>query len=188
MGNGTQVTGYPTNRELIDNPAVECCKDDCLVKLRRPSRLLRIWPLAFSVLALIGILHLAPILYEDFRFTHDGVATYAWYTDLEEQNKYIHYAYRVGPQTFGGRESWDDENSNIYSHRNGERLEISYLAQRPWISRRQWGMQNRWQDSKRWAQIYLGVFLAGILASLVGRRTQIGSEPLQVGQKISTPD
>ena len=159
------------------------------MKTRRPFRLLRIWPLVFSVLALIGILHLAPTLYEDSKFARDGVATYGWYTDLEAQNKYIHYAYQVGEQTFEGRESWEDENSNIYSHHNGDKLEISYLAHRPWISRRRWGMQNRWQNSKLWAQIYLGLFLAGILASLVGRRTQIGSaESPQVGHRISTPD
>src|SRR5215472_8107093 len=38
----------------------------------------------FSVLALLGLLHLAPALYEDFKFARDGVATYGWYTDLEE--------------------------------------------------------------------------------------------------------
>ena len=159
------------------------------MKTRRPFHLLRIWPLVFSVLALIGILHLAPTLYEDFKFARDGVATHGWYTDLEAQNKYIHYAYQVGEQTFEGRESWEDENSNIYSHRNGDKLEISYLAHRPWISRRRLGMQNRLQDSKLWAEIYVGVFLAGILASLVGRRTQIGSaESPQVGHRISSPD
>ena len=131
-----------------------------------------IWPLMFSVLALLGLLHLAPALYEDFMFARDGVATYGWYTDLEEQNKYIHYAYKVGDQTFGGQESWDEENSNIYSHHNGDRVEVSYLARAPWISRRRWGMQNRWQDSRKWAEIYLAVFLAGIALSIVGRRKQ----------------
>jgi hypothetical protein len=76
------------------------------MKIRRPSYLRRIWPLVFSALAFIGILPLAPTLYEDFKFGRDGVATYGWYTDLEEQNNYIHYAYQVGSQTFGGRESW----------------------------------------------------------------------------------
>lgn len=52
--------------------------------VRPASRLRRIWPLAFSALALIGILHLAPRLYEDFKFVRDGVATYGWYTDLEQ--------------------------------------------------------------------------------------------------------
>lgn len=134
----------------------------------------RIWPLIFSALALVGIVHLAPTFYVDFRFARDGVATYGWYTDLEEQNKYIHYAYQVGDQTFGGRESWDDENSNIYSHHNGDKLEVSYLAHTPWISRRRWGMQNRWQDSKKWAEIYLAVFLAGVALPIVGPRKQSG--------------
>lgn len=101
----------------------------------------RLWPLLFSALALIGILHLAPTLYEDFKFARDGVAAYGWYADLEEQNKYIHYAYQAGDQTFGGQESWDDENSDIYYHHNGEKLDISYLAHTPWVSRRRWGMQ-----------------------------------------------
>jgi hypothetical protein len=39
-------------------------------------------------------------------FKRDGMATYGWYTDLERQNEYIHYAYQVGNQTFGGQESW----------------------------------------------------------------------------------
>lgn len=132
----------------------------------------RLWPLLFSALALIGILHLAPTLYEDFKFARDGVAAYGWYTDLEEQKRYIHYAYHAGDQTFGGQESWDDENSDIYYHHNGDKLEISYLAHTPWISRRRWGMQNRWQDFKEWAEIYFAMFLAGIVWSLVSRRQQ----------------
>jgi hypothetical protein len=130
------------------------------------------WPLLFSALALVGIVHLAPALYEDFKFAEDGVATYGWYTDLEAQNEYIHYAYQVGDRTFGGQESWDDEHSGVYFRHNGDKLEISYLAHTPWISRRQWGMQNRWQDSKKWAVIYVAMFLAGIALSVVGRGKQ----------------
>ncbi len=66
------------------------------MKIRRPSRLLRIWPLVFSALALVGILHLTPTLHEDFNFARDGVASHGWYTDLEAQNRFIHYAYQVG--------------------------------------------------------------------------------------------
>jgi hypothetical protein len=151
----------------------------------------RIWPLLFSALALVAILHLTPTLYEDFKFARNGVPTYGWYTDLEEQNKYIHYAYQVGEETFGGQESWDDENSNIYSHHDGDKLEISYLAHTPWISRGRWGMQNRWQDSKRWTEIYLAVFLAGIALSIVGRRKRSGlakKQPSTIGDASLSPD
>gem|GEM_PF-5435684 len=136
-------------------------------------------PLLFSAFALVAILHLTPALCEDFKFARDGVATYGWYTDLEAQNKYIRYAYQVGEESFGGQESWDDEDSDIYFHHDGEKLAISYLAHTPWISRRRWGMQNRWQDSKRWAEIYLAVFLTGIALSIAGRRRRSDLEKKQ---------
>jgi len=115
---------------------------------------------------------LAPTLDVDFQFARDGVAAYGWYTDLEEQNQHIRYTYQVGDQTFGGQESWDEENSKIYFHHNGNKLEISYLAHAPWTSRRGWAIENRWRDSKKWAEIYLLVFLMGAMLCIVGRQKQ----------------
>jgi len=139
--------------------------------MQLPIRLHRIWPLGFTVLGLIGLVHLAPILYEDFVFMRNGVATYGWYTDLEEQNEFIHYAYQVRDQVFSGQESWDEENSGIYFHHNGEKMEITYREHKPWISRRRWGMEHRWQSSLKWAELSLTLFSTGILLSILPRRS-----------------
>ena len=135
-----------------------------------------IWPAFLPVLPLIGLLLWAPSAYEDFNFAHDGVEVDAWYVDLEQQNEYIHFAYRAGEKTFGGQESWNDQNSDIYYRHNGDKLPITYLAHRPWIYRTGWASQIRWQSSKTsvgtCAVIFLGTLLAGI-ALMVRRRSRI---------------
>ena len=140
------------------------------MRLQFHTGLPRIWPLAFSALALWGFVHILPTLYGDLEFSRDGVRTAGWYTDLEEQNDNIHYAYRVEDVVYGGQESWDEENSNIYSHHNGDKVEIMYLSGRPWISTRRLNPSAYLQDSETWALFDLSIVFGGIWLCAVGPR------------------
>jgi hypothetical protein len=132
------------------------------MNLRFRTTLPRTWPLLFSVLALWGLVHALPTLYEDFEFSHNGVRTAGWYVDLDEQNEYIHYAYRAGSVVYGGHESWREENSDIYSHHNGDKVEIKYLPTKPWVSTRR--LDPRWYlfSPESFASFYIAVFFGGI--------------------------
>ena len=145
--------------------------------IRRLALLLTwIWPVLLPVAPLIGLLLLVPPAYENFHFAHDGVEAFGWYVDVEQQNEYIHFAYQAGDKTFGGQESWNDQNSDIYYRHNGDKLPITYLGHRPWIYRTGWASQNRWQNSKTsvgaCAVIFLGTLLASI-ALMARRRSRI---------------
>jgi hypothetical protein len=74
--------------------------------------------------------------------------------------------------TYGGQESWDEENSDIYYRHNGDKLAVSYLAHKPWVTRKYWEMQERWRDSIKWTAIYFGLFMTGIWLSVLRRRKE----------------
>jgi hypothetical protein len=99
-----------------------------------PARVQRIWPLLFSALALWGLVRQLPTLYRAYEFSRDGVTTYGWYTNLDQQDEFAHYAYVAGNTTYSGRVFWNDEDSDLYSRRPGESVEIKYLVHKPWVS------------------------------------------------------
>ncbi len=90
------------------------------MKLSYLGWLKRTWPLTLSMLAAWGIVHLLPQMYSDFEFSRHGIPVAAWYTDLSQDDDFFRYAYVVGEVTYGGQASWNDADSNIYSHKPGD--------------------------------------------------------------------
>ena len=95
------------------------------MKLKYPSRVQRIWPLALSALALWGIVRTTPALHRNFELAHDGVNTYGCYTDLNQDDDFIQYSYVVGDVTYSGRISWADTDSDIYSRKPGDKVSVN---------------------------------------------------------------
>lgn len=159
------------------------------MKLRYPVLLQRIWPLIFSAFALWGLSRVTLTLHTNYEFSRYGVPTYDWYTDVGQQNEYIHYAYTVGTVTYGGQESWDEENSGIYYRHNGDKLAVSYLAGKSWVTRKAWGMQERWHDSMRWTAIYFGLLMAGIWLSVLRPGKEIiGTQNQSISTQVGNHD
>jgi hypothetical protein len=136
------------------------------MKLEFPIKILRIWLLAVSVLALLGLFRTLSALLRDLQFSHDGVRTIGWITDLDsDERPFFHYAYVVKNVTYGGEAPLDDEKSDIYYRHPGDRIELTYLSKKPWISTRnldpKWGLRR----SGRWSAFYLGLFVCGVLLS-----------------------
>src|SRR6266702_309319 len=144
------------------------------MKLRYSGRLQRIWPLLFSMLALWGLVRIAPVLLRDFELSRDSVTAYGWYTELDQEKDYVQYAYKVEDQIYSGRVSWNDEDSDVYSCHPGDRIAIIYLAHKPWVSvsARSWDVRD-FRVREGLALFYIFVFLTGIwLPTLRRHNTQ----------------
>jgi len=89
------------------------------MKLHYPFQLQRIWPLLLSTLAVWGLVRTTPTLYRNYELAHDGVNSFGWYTDLNQDDDFIHYVYVVKDTTYGGKISWEDTDSDIYSRKPG---------------------------------------------------------------------
>ena len=104
-----------------------------------PVRIMRVWPLSLSLVALLTFAYFSPIFYEAFLYSFAGSHTVGWYSDFgpdygPDGRPYFFYAYKVNGVIYGGRGLYDDENSGIYYRRAGDPVGLNYLKQKPWIS------------------------------------------------------
>jgi len=76
----------------------------------------------------------------------------------------------VKDTTYGGKISWEDTDSDIYSRKPGDKVWITYVAHKPWISQQYWDMESNLRDSERWAAFQLATFMGGALLSIFPRR------------------
>jgi len=134
-----------------------------------PARVQRTWPLLLSVLALWGLVRQPFTLYRAYEFFRDGVSTNGWYTNLDQQDEYAHYAYVVGKTTYSGRVSWNDEDSDVYSRQPGDSLAIEYLAHKPWVSLSLRSLPSLW-ESAGVAAFCFAVFVSSIGVCFAPRR------------------
>jgi hypothetical protein len=105
------------------------------MKLGYSGWLKRSWPLALCVIGTLGIVHLLPQMYWDFEFSRHGTPVPAHYIDLSQDDDFFRYAYAVGDVTYEGKASWNDADSNIYSHKAGDQFQgVEYLSTKPWLS------------------------------------------------------
>ena len=138
------------------------------MKLSYLGWLKRTWPLTLSMLAAWGIVHLLPQMYSDFEFSRHGIPVAAWYTDLSQDDDFFRYAYVVGEVTYGGQASWNDADSNIYSHKPGDEFQgIQYLSTKPWRSICRRSLERELRSAKIWIVCYVSVFLFGVWSYLV---------------------
>ena len=144
------------------------------MRLKSRLGLQRVWPLLFSFVALAWLSYLVPNFWEDYRFVRDGVEASGWYTDLDEQNDRLHYAYRVADAIYGGDQSWNDVDSDIYAYHNGHELSVTFLRHTPWVSRRALDNARELRESEQRLLFHVAVFLAGI-----------GLSKLRLGRKQS---
>ena len=142
-------------------------------------RLQRIWPLSLSFIALAWAIYLAPSFLDDLRFARDGVQAYGWYTDVEQQNERLHYAYQAAGTIYGGDEAWNEQPSDIYfsGKRNGDAVPLTYLRSKPWISRKDWGARARLSEDEQWLLLHMSVFTVGILLSVINFRRKGALQP-----------
>jgi len=145
------------------------------MKLSYLGWLKRTWPLALSVLAAWGIVHLLPQMYSDFEFSGHGIPVAAWYTDLNQDDEVFRYAYVVGEVTYAGKASWNDADSDIYSHKPGDEMPggVQYLSTKPWLSiyRRNPGQELR--EARNWVVCNLCIFFFGIWLYKFRRRKSV---------------
>lgn len=121
------------------------------MKLSHLGWLKRTWPLALSVLAVCGIARVLPQMYSDFEFSRHGIPVPAWYTDLNQDEDVFRYAYVVRDVTYGGQASWNDADSNIYSHKPGDEFRgVQYLSTKPWLSICRRDPKVGLRDAKTW--------------------------------------
>jgi hypothetical protein len=146
------------------------------MKIGNSGWLKRTWPLALSVLATGGIVRVQPQMYLDFEFSRHGKPVPAWYTDLNQDNDVFRYAYLVDGVSYEGKASWNDANSNIYSHKPGDELKgVEYCSTKPWLSN--YRRDPKWELLK--AKIWMGCnacfFLFGVVLYRfrLRRRTQV---------------
>ena len=134
------------------------------MKLSHFGWLKRTWPLAISVLAVWGIVRLLPQMYSDSEFSRYGIPIHAWYTDLNQEDDVFHYAYVARDVTYGGQASWNDADSEIYSHKPGDEMPggVQYLSTKPWLSiyRRNPGQELR--EARNWVVCNLCIFFFGV--------------------------
>src|SRR5262245_33794998 len=117
-----------------------------------------VWPLALSVLALAGMIHLIPEMYWDLQFARHGVWVRGWYTDLNQDNDTFRYAYKVGEAIFGGEAPWNDADSGIYTSKPGDDCgEVLSLPTKPWRSR----YRRAPEQDLYWDKVWMGWGLAG---------------------------
>jgi hypothetical protein len=123
----------------------------------------RTWPLAVSVLAVWGIVRVLPQMYSDFEFSRYGIPVAAWYTDLNQDNDAFRYAYAVREVTYGGQASWNDADSNIYSHKPSDEFQgIQYLSTKPWLSIYRRNPKLGMRVAQIWIAVYMCVFISGV--------------------------
>jgi Protein of unknown function (DUF3592) len=136
------------------------------MQLRYPAPLQRIWPLAFSMIALgyliLTVSHLRPAS----EFSRHAVHTNAWYTDLSQKEENYYYAYAVGNTTYSGRALYNDAHSDIYYRKPGDKLEITYDSSKPWVSTLAGHELDDLRSSERKVAISLVVLLLGICSSV----------------------
>ena len=104
-------------------------------------RLVRLWPLSLSALALAIFMYFFPTFCEAFLYSWAGSHTIGWYSDFgpdysPDGRPYFFYAYKVGNNTYGGRGLYDDDTSasDIYFRHVGDPIGVSYLRRKPWVS------------------------------------------------------
>jgi hypothetical protein len=133
------------------------------MKLSLLGWLKRTWPLALSVLAVCGIVRVLPQMSLDFEFSRHGIPVPAWYTDLNQDNDFFRYAYLVRGVTYGGQTSWNDADSNIYSHKPGDEFPgVQYLSTKPWLSMCRRDPKVGLRDAEIWIALNVCVFIFGV--------------------------
>jgi hypothetical protein len=132
-------------------------------------KLLRIWPLMFSALAICGLVYIFPNLYENVRYFRDGVQTVGWYSNFDaddtDGHSYFKFAYKVGGVTYGGRGLYDDATSDIYFRNPGDPVSLTYLNKEPWVSTAKPWKWNLRQETL-WATLCFVSLLASVCFSL----------------------
>jgi hypothetical protein len=140
------------------------------MRINSPIHLIRVWPLALSALALWGLIHILPNLYQDFRFSRNGAHTIGWCLDFDHDvfidgRPYFSYAYTVGATTYGGQGLYDDQNSDMAFRNVGYTIGVMYLRKTPWISTVravEWNVK----ELGFWAIGCLIIFLGGLWLSV----------------------
>jgi hypothetical protein len=109
------------------------------VRYNFPFRVVRIWPLFLSAIALGIFVYISPLFYKYALYKFVGVRAVGWYSDFgpyyySSDRPYFLYAYKVGSATYGGRGLYDDAQSDIYYENLGHPVGVSYLTNKPWVS------------------------------------------------------
>lgn len=141
------------------------------MNLKSRLGLQRIWPLLFLVPAVWALWHAN--VYTNWVFARGGVPAVGWYTDVAERDidcVCIHYAYQVQGVVYGGAESLNDEDSDIYLRHDGDQVSVVYLAQRPWISRGGRADSNKQLLMRLWIGISASFVVVGAVLTKVPRR------------------
>ena len=108
-------------------------------------------------------------LREDRLYARHGIEADAWYSDLDEQNPILHYAYRVGTIIYSGEQSWNDMHSGIYYHHNGYPVRITYLSNEPWVSRPEVRPIDRWHSTLKVALCLFTLLVGSLVLVFVPR-------------------
>jgi len=133
------------------------------MKLGHLGWLKRTWPLALSMLAAWGIVRVLPRTCSDFEFSRRGIPVPAWYTDLNQDHDFFRYAYVVRDVSYGGQASWNDADSNIYSHKPGDEFRgVQYLSTKPWLSIYRRDPKLELSDAQIWIALNACVFIFGV--------------------------
>jgi len=150
----------------------------------------RTWPLALSVLAAWGVVHLLPQMYSDFEFSGHGIPVAAWYTDLNQDDDVFRYAYVVGEVTYAGKASWNDADSDISSHKPGDKFKgVQYLSTKPWRSICRRDPERELREARTWVVCNLCIFFFGIgcISFVVGNASPEKSEPFSMAYWQASP-
>jgi hypothetical protein len=103
-------------------------------------------------------------MYSDFEFSRDGENVAAWYTDLNQEHDVFRYAYVVRNVTYGGQASWNDADSEIYSHEPGDQMPggVQYLSTKPWLSIYRRNAEREFREARSWVVCNVCVFSFGV--------------------------
>jgi hypothetical protein len=109
------------------------------VRYNFPLRVLSIWPLLLSALALGIFIYNSEQFYRSALYEFCGSQTVGWYSDFQADcpphGQCFLYAYRAGGVTYGGRGLYENaDNSDIYFKNVGSPVGVGYLTKRPWVS------------------------------------------------------
>ena len=143
------------------------------VRYNFPFRVVRIWPLLLSAIALGIFVYISPLLYESALYEFGGGHTEGWYSDFAperpaDSDPYYSYAYRVDRVTYSGTSLYDDALSDVYFRKVGDPIWLTYLKRKPWVSTLEPTGWN-FKIGSRAAALFAVVFISGIWLSVARR-------------------